>query len=185
MHIPETNALEMLQEKGISISKAEDPEAKDYFLTVTFDRGLYQPCVISSFSIGGESAHNHARLYRLNYNANRRIDFNAAASDIMPTILSEFRIPTASSDASAAASESISQILSAMIDIFEQKEASSLTTRVTCGLQGRFEVIRANFQFDDAAQKSGRHEDIKAMRDTSEEKPEEVEAEKDGIVYVK
>ncbi|KAJ5247225.1 hypothetical protein N7468_002208 [Penicillium chermesinum] len=48
------------------------------------------------------------------------------------------------------------------------------------------EIRGARFGFDDAAFRSSKRQaDIHALRDTSEEVPEEVEAEKDGIVYVK
>lgn len=51
---------------------------------------------------------------------------------------------------------------------------------------GSFEVHGARFGFDDAAfRSSGRQKDIQALRNIAEEVREEVEAEKDGIVYIK
>lgn len=66
LHTPEADSLKLLEDKGVHISTVKDPDAKDYFLTVTFDRNNYQPCVISSYSIGGKSAHNHANHFPLN-----------------------------------------------------------------------------------------------------------------------
>ena len=102
-------------------------------------------------------------------------------SDLQQTakdVLSEFRV----SNLADSTQDSMAQLIRALINVLTEKEASSLTTRVSQNKQGLFEIARANFQFDDAAQKSGRQQDIRAMRDSSEEKPEEIEAEKDGIV---
>ena len=82
--------------------------------------------------------------------------------------------------------KSLSFLLSSLIDIFFDKEASSVSTRISRDREGKLAVARAEFDFDDAAFRSGkRHADIQQMRDTRNEVPEEVEAEKDGIVYIK
>lgn len=48
------------------------------------------------------------------------------------------------------------------------------------------QVSGAKFGFDDAAYRSsGRQQEVHSLRSDAEEVPEEVEAEKDGIVYVK
>ena len=82
--------------------------------------------------------------------------------------------------------KSLSLLLSSLIDIFFDKEALSVSTRVSRDQAGKLAVARAEFEFDDAAFKSGkRHADIQRMRDTRNEVPEEMEAEQDGIVYIK
>lgn len=61
-----------------------------------------------------------------------------------------------------------------------------LEMQVGTTADGSFEVHGARFGFDDAAfRSSGRQKDIQALRNIAEEVPEEVEAEKDGIVYIK
>lgn len=71
-------------------------------------------------------------------------------------------------------------------EIYKEKEAFVLETQVGICTDGSFEVHGARFGFDDAAfRSSGRQEDIHRLRNTAEEVPEEVEAEKDGIVYIK
>lgn len=53
-------------------------------------------------------------------------------------------------------------------------------------VDGKLEVYDARFGFDDAAYRSaGRQEEVHQLRDKEEEVPEEVVAEKDGIVYIK
>ena len=162
----------MLESFGLPISKSEDPESRDYFLTLTVDRTNYVPCVITSFSIGGESPQIHAKTYNLHMD--RVIDDSTFSS-----IATDLKCGTKSL-------ESLSRLLSSLIDIFFGREASSLSTRISRDREGQLAVARAEFSFDDAAFRSSkRHAYIHALRDVSDEVPEEVEAEKDGIVYIR
>ena len=179
MHLPERKAFDMLEAKGVPIMKQEDPESRDYFLTITFDRNAYQPCLITSYSIGGESPHLHAKSYLLRFGV---IDLDRA---IMSHIMSDFRVKLNLGDRGDPSFDSLARIVISLFHIFYEREASSLSIRISRDLQGQFEVARATFEFDDAAHRSKRHGDIQALRDTKDEVPEEVEAEKDGIVYIK
>lgn len=162
----------MLENLGVPISRSEDPESRDYFLTIAVDRTNYAPCIITSYSIGGESPHIHAKTYPL------RIDKIVDESTLF-SIATDLKCGKESH-------ESLSLILSSLINIFFAKEASSLSTRVSRNREGELAVARAEFEFDDAAFRSGRRNaDLQKMRDTSNEAPEEVEAEKDSIVYIK
>lgn len=70
--------------------------------------------------------------------------------------------------------------------VFREKEAFSLEVKVHPFADGKLEVYDARFGFDDAAYRSaGRQEEVHKLRNKEEEVPEEVVAEKDGIVYVK
>ena len=162
----------MLDELGVSISKSEDPESRDYFLSLAVDRTNCAPCIVTSFSIGGESPQIHAKSYRLPMD--KRVD-----DPTFDSIARDFKCHRESL-------QSLSLLLSSLIDIFFNKEASSVSTRVSRDQEGKLAVARAEFDFDDAAFRSGkRHADIQQMRDTRNEVPEEVEAERDGIVYIK
>ena len=162
----------MLEKLGVPISKSEDPESRDYFLTLAVDRTNRAPCIVTSFSIGGESPQLHAKSYPLPME--KVVDdrtFSSIATDLK---------------CGEESLKSLSLLISSLIDIFFDKEASSVSTRVSRDREGKLAVARAEFEFDDAAFRSGkRHADIQQMRDTSNEVPEEVEAEKDGIVYIK
>lgn len=172
IRIPETQSFEMLENLGVSISKSEDPESRDYFLTLAVDRVSYTPCIITSFSIGGESPHLHAKTYPL------ALD-EVENDSVLSLIATDLQCKEGSLD-------SLSLLLSSLVDIFFGKEASSLSTRISRNQEGELAVARAEFNFDDAAFRSGkRHADLQDMRDTSTEVVEEVEAEKDGIVYIK
>lgn len=162
----------MLENLGVLISKSEDPESRDYFLTLTVDRTNYTPCIVTSHSIGGESPHLHAKTYPLELD---KVENESTLSSIATDLNCKEELLDA-----------LSLLLSALIDIFFGKEASSLSTRVSRNQQGELVVARAEFTFDDAAFRNvKRNADLQEMRDTSNEVPEEVEAEKDGIVYIK
>ena len=162
----------MLELVGVPISKSEDPESRDYFLTLAVDRTNYTPCITTSFSIGGESPQLHAKTYRLELD---KVEDDSTLSSIAKDL-----------NCKEESLDSLSLLLSSLIDIFFGKEASSLSTRISRNQQGELAVARAEFSFDDAAFRSGkRHADLQEMRDTSQVVPEEVEAEKDGIVYIK
>ena len=172
IHIPESQSFEMLEKLGVPILKSEDAESRDYFLSLAVDRTNCAPCTVTSFSIGGESPQIHAKSYRLSMD--KVVDDSTFSS-----IATDLRCEEKSL-------ESLSFLLSSLINIFYDKEASSVSTRVSRDREGKLAVARAEFDFDDAAFRSGkRHADIQQMRDTRNEVPEEVEAEKDGIVYIK
>lgn len=185
MHVPELQAFQILANHGIPISHGslfclnnglpvssmEDSKARDYFLTITIDRKNCTPCIITSHSIGGESPQIHACSYPLIFK--QHVDgptMRNIARDL------DFNIDSANP---------IEGIIHKLVHVFLEKEASSLSTRLSRSLQGEFEVARAILAFDDAAHRSKRHKDIQKMRNTEYEVAEEVEAEKDGIVYIK
>ena len=172
LHISESQSFDMLEDLGVPISKSEDPESRDYFLTLTVDRMNYTPCIITSFSIGGESPQLHAKTYPLALDeVENESVLNSIATDL---------------DCKEESLTSLSLLLFSLIDIFYGKEASSLSVRISRDQQGELAVARAEFSFDDAAFRGGRrHTDLQKMRDTSKEVPEEIEAEKDGIIYIK
>ena len=171
-HISESQSFDILENLGVPISRSEDPESRDYFLTIAVDRTNYAPCIITAYSIGGESPQIHAKTYPLQ----------------MDKIVDEPTLSSIATDLKCGKEsyESLSLILSSLTDIFFAKEASSLSIRVSRNREGELAVARAEFEFDDAAFRSSRRNaDLQTMRATSNEVPEEIEAEKDGIIYIK
>ena len=162
----------MLAAMGVPLTESEDPWSRDYFITVTVDRTRYTPCIITSFSIGGESSQYHAKTYALGLS--KYIDgamFSSIATDL---------------NCQRESFDSLTKILTAMTEIFFNKEGLSLTTRLSRNNEGKLAVARSSFTFDDAAFRSGKRQcDIQEMRDVKDEVLEEVEAENDGIVYIK
>ncbi|KAL6718149.1 hypothetical protein ACLMJK_004236 [Lecanora helva] len=172
IHIPEAQSNGVLNARGIKIAEDENPRSRDYFLEITIDRNSRSPCVVTSYSIGGESPSNHAKSHP--FGIDKRID--AATYSSIATEL----------NCSKESFATLTQILSTLIDVFFSKEAFSLTTRISRNAEGHLSIARSHFIFDDAAIKSGgRQTDIEKMRDVRGEIPQEVEAEKDGIVYIK
>jgi succinyl-CoA synthetase alpha subunit len=85
-----------------------------------------------------------------------------------------------------SAHKQLEKLVEDLVDIFMTKEAFVLETKVGFALDGTLGVNGARFGFDDAAFRSSkRQEEVHSLRNESEEVLEEVEAEKDGIVYVK
>jgi succinyl-CoA synthetase alpha subunit len=71
-------------------------------------------------------------------------------------------------------------------DIFTNKEAFMLETKLKVVEDGELQIHEAIFGFDDAAWKTaGRQSDIHALRDITDEIPEEAEASNGGMIYVK
>jgi succinyl-CoA synthetase alpha subunit len=81
--------------------------------------------------------------------------------------------------------EFLPKLVNGLVDLYMEKEAFLLETMFVERL-GELKVVGANFGFDDAAFRStNRQGDIHALRRIEDEDVQEVEAERDGIVYIK
>lgn len=168
LYIKQSQALDILKQKAIHVNEtAESPS--DLHLSLTIDRTALTPRLIASPSADFEPG-NSVRL-PFAYTTEKF----GASDPIIATLASQLRLPN-------AAHAKLAELVQALWEIFKQKEAFVLEVRASESL----EVRGARFGFDDAAfRSSGRQEDIHKLRNAKEEVPEEVEAEKDGIVYVK
>ena len=174
IHILESQSNALLVKRGIPVS--EDGECNsqrpDCFLIVSVDRKTCRSCIIRSVHARDDPTHTNNKSYAIESDRKVSPETLRAISENLPN-------PNASST-------SLSNIISAMLGIFFDMEAYSLKVQVALNEETEFEVVKSRFTFDDAAIKTGkRHEEIRDMRDTEAETPEEVEAEKDGIVYIK
>ncbi|RDW76462.1 putative succinyl-CoA synthetase subunit alpha [Aspergillus mulundensis] len=173
LYIKQFQALDMLKQIGISVNETT-PSASDFHLSLTIDRTALSPALIASTSAGFESS------------SSVRIPFaytkgSFSASDlVVAAVATQLGLST-------SAHEKIAELVQALWQIFKQKEAFVLEVRVGDSAPGNaLEVRGARFGFDDAAfRSSSRQKDVHVLRSVEEEVPEEVEAEKDGIVYVK
>ncbi|KAF3480145.1 succinyl-CoA synthetase subunit alpha [Arthroderma uncinatum] len=169
LYIKSSDAFSLLKEKNISVHETEEP-AK-FTLTVAIDRKSRGPCI--KVTRLGPDANGMTYQFPFSYNVR---DFDEAS--IASTLDLENYHPSAT--------ESFEKLLHALMDIFVTTEAFLLEVKVgvtedTKGLH----VLDARFGFDDAAYcSSGRQGDIHALRNKADEVPSEVEAEKDGIVYI-
>ncbi|KAF9890263.1 hypothetical protein FE257_006176 [Aspergillus nanangensis] len=166
-------ALDMLKEKSIPVRETA-PSDSDIFLNLTVDRTALTPCILASSradfspSTTGRFAFPYASK-----------SFTSGEAPVIEDIASHLRLPD-------SARGKLASLVQGLWEIFKEKEAYILEVRATPTADGTLEVRGARFGFDDAAYRSsGRQEEVHRLRNPAEEVREELEAEKDGIVYVK
>lgn len=141
-------------------------------VSISVDRTALSPCIVASPVTEFEPL--RSRRFPFSYNL-----ASFENDSIIPEVASHLGLPVSAQD-------KLTGLVQALWEIFREKEAFVLETRVGLSTEGDLEVHGAHFGFDDAAYRSsGRQEDIHSLRNKAEEVPEEVEAEKDGIVYIK
>ncbi|KAL2818998.1 succinyl-CoA synthetase-like protein [Aspergillus cavernicola] len=171
LYIKQFQALDILKENVIFVNEGAQ-SASDLFLSLTIDRTALSPTLIASSSAGFELS------------SSVRIPFAytteqfSAQNPLIEAAAGRLQLP-------ASAQEKLAELVQALWQIFKEKEAFVLEVRANYASE-TLEVRGARFGFDDAAfRSSGRQEDVHKLRNVAEEVPEEVEAEKGGIVYVK
>ncbi|KAH7118321.1 succinyl-CoA synthetase-like protein [Dactylonectria macrodidyma] len=139
-----------------------------WYLAMTLDRENYTPVVIVSRARNGASGgHNTFKL--------------GLDEGITPDLLSRI---SKFAGASLNEEQNLRDILVRLHKLFVTKEATSLEiNQLALGSDGTFTCLNANLSFDDASEK--RQPELFALRDTKAEVPEELEAEKYGLVYIK
>lgn len=174
LYIKQNQALEMLKEKGVvtaDIAGSED----DFKLAISIDRTALSPCIAASPTTHPTDSLARSRKFPFNY-GKREFDANGIQ---IRDVAHHLALPKSGHG-------QLAKLLEKLVDIFMTKEAFLLEIRAAVTKNGELQVSGAQFGFDDAAfTSSKRQEDIHSLRNKAEEVPEEVEAEKDGIVYVK
>lgn len=162
----------MLRDRSTPVQEQVAISGSDFSLSIAVDRAALSPCVIAAPL---DLAASRAR-FPFSYSTP---SFNSR-SEIVAKVASHLQL-------SPHAHESLAGLLQTLWQLFKDKDAILLDVRVGREmLDNRLVVHSARFDFDDAALRiPGRHADISRLRNRDEEIPEEVEAEKDGIVYVK
>lgn len=169
LYIKQFQAFDILKQKSIAVGEATS--AFDVSVSISVDRTALSPCIIASPNAESDPA--HSCKFPFSY-AQSSLD-----SSLISDVASYLGLP-------ASAHSKLADLTQALWEIFKEKEAFVLETQVGISSGGSLEVHGARFGFDDAAYRSsGRQGDIHRLRNVAEEAPEEVEAEKDGIVYVK
>lgn len=171
LYVKEFQALEMLKRKSIAVNEAA-PSDSDVLLTMTVDRTALSPCIVAS--TGPDLAQASSARFPFAYTTQKL----SSTSPVVEAVASHLQLPE-------TARGKLAELTQALWQIFKEKEAFLLEARANFS-HGEMQVRGARFGFDDAAfRSSGRQEDVHRLRNKEEEVPEEVEAEKDGIVYVK
>lgn len=166
IYLTRNAAFDLIRQRGINVSEQGHP-GKQRFLAVSIDRSTSRPCVVAGSSLDTDS------LRRFGF------DYSTGARDLP---ISDIHRQLELGDNST---NSLRKVINGMIDLFVEREAFLLETQIVENGED-VEVVAARFGFDDAAFRScGRQGDIQELRDTSSEEAAEVEAGKDGIVYIK
>lgn len=173
LYLQQHQSFDLLKERNIPVRESSESDA--FFLGIAVDRTAHSPCVIASPTAEPAKYMNSAIRVPFQYGEKQ---FPVGSATIQ-SITKHLELET-------NAQAGLSKLTEALVDVFMTKEAFSLETRVGVTSAGALEVQGARFGFDDAAYKSAkRQEDIHKLRNKDLEVQEEVEAEKDGIVYVK
>lgn len=173
LYIKQSQAFDMLKERGVP--RVDEPTVKDEkFISISIDRESRQPCIIASPSTDPEFAFQQSRKFPFAYGSN-----DASSAEFLETVSKHLNI-------SGTAKDGLKQLITQLVDIFMSKEAFVVQTKIALDSQGGLQVQGAKFGFDDAAFRSSRRQaEVHALRDTKAEVREDVDAEKEGMIYVK
>lgn len=170
IYIPEEICLAHLRERDLPIKHGVDPNTQK-MIAITINRATGNPCVIASPTNDVSDASKFDFVYGclkvddVHLEAiNRWLQLDPGTKDSLAILLNE------------------------LIKAFMDNEYFLVQTWVveTPHDAKKISVTSAHYGYDVAATKScGRHLDIMELRDTKSEDPDEVAAEKDGIVYIK
>ncbi|KAL1955121.1 hypothetical protein VTO42DRAFT_8985 [Malbranchea cinnamomea] len=173
LYIKQSQAFDLLKQHNVAVH--ESGQAGDFFLSISVNRKTCSPCIIASPTTDPSNVVSRSQSFPFEY-TKREFPAN---SDEVQSVAKYLGL-------AESAHKSLSELIQELVNIFMSKEAFVLETQVAVGSDGSLQVCGARFGFDDAAYRSSkRQEDIHTLRNKAEEVPEEVEAEKDGIVYVK
>ncbi|KAF7195588.1 Succinate--CoA ligase [ADP-forming] subunit alpha, mitochondrial [Pseudocercospora fuligena] len=162
--------------KGLALSLDEAPK-DSYYVGIIVDRTERGPCI--AVAPTGDSSQIDARVKRFPYdyqNGPSQSDINVAIEYLQMT------------SAPQTAKEQVSSLISSLATMYKEKEAIILSGCVSIGGSGNLKLHQPSLtlMFDDSAYRTKkRQEDVHRLRQKEKEVPEEVEAEQDGIVYVK
>ncbi|KAJ5428687.1 hypothetical protein N7445_010141 [Penicillium cf. griseofulvum] len=171
LYIKQFQAFDILKQKSVPVNESASRSDNCISVSITVDRTALSPCIIASRSSNINPAQSHK--FPFPYTQTK------FENSIISAVASHLSLPV-------SAHKQLARIVQALWEIYKEKEAFTLETQIVISADGALEVHGARFGFDDAAfRSSGRQEDTHKLRNISEEVPEEVEAEKDGIVYVK
>jgi succinyl-CoA synthetase alpha subunit len=171
LYLQEDQAFDLLRKQGINASEYSG-HGKRRLLAIAVDRSTTSPCVIAAPGGNEQDLHAGAKSFPFDYR-------NGLDESVIPEISKHLQLEGESSV------KALSKLVKDLVGMFMKNEAFLLETNVVERL-GELKVVGARFGFDDAAYRSsGRNEAIHAMRRGADEVPEELEAEKHGIVYIK
>jgi len=170
--------LEPYLKRMSGVTLSSDPAPTDaFYVGLTVDRTERQPCIRTAATTDVSQFRKRAKRFPY--------DWRTGPSDqIIKDAIEHMQLDAAP----PAAMAQIAGLISTLAQMYKDKEAVTLSGSVSISETGTLALHQPSliFQFDDAAYRSlKRQADIHRLRQTSREQPEEVEAEADGIVFVK
>ena len=173
LYIRQDQALVMLKERGIPTVDApvtDDPK----MIAVSIDRSTRQPCIVVSPTTNPNSIFGSTKRFSFAYGSGE-----GTSDDMLDKVANHLGV-------SGKGRTVLHKLMKELIDLYMSKEAFVLRTHFMLDDDGGLQVQAAKFGFDDSAFRSSkRQQDIHALREIEKEPPEEVEAEKEGMVYVR
>jgi len=164
------------QVSGVTLSLDEAPKDA-FYVGVTVDRTERQPCVRTAATTDVSQFRKRAKRFPY--------DWRSGPSDaLVKEAIEHMQLDAAP----PAAMAQMKGLIGTLAKMYKDREAVTLSGSVSIGEDGNLRLHKPSlvFQFDDAAYRSvKRQEDIHSLRQKEKEQPEEVDAEKDGIVFVK
>ncbi|CAH0054669.1 unnamed protein product [Clonostachys solani] len=157
----------------IYVSQALEP-TEEWSLAMTIDRENYFPVILVS-KTKGTDVDSEVTSFPF-----------AISQGITPELLSRVsKHMTGNSPPSQSSTASLARILNGLFKIFTDKDGTNLeiTRLARTATDGSFTCLSTAFTFDDAAAR--RQPELFALRDVSQDVPEEIEAARYGIVYVR
>ncbi|PBP22517.1 hypothetical protein BUE80_DR006502 [Diplocarpon rosae] len=170
LYIRENLALDLLRERGINASVYSGKGTR-HLLAVGVDRTSLSPCIIASPSTDLSNPHSDAQKFPFEYGC-------GVSASQLDAIASHIQLGSSSK-------ASLPKLINELLKLFIEKEAFLLEVMFVERL-GDLKVVNAHLGFDDAAFRSTkRQSDIQALRHYEDGNTSSVDAEKDGIVYIK
>ena len=176
LHLEGQKAIDLLEPAldGIEISSSA-PQGDSFYLAITVDRSSRQPCIIASPTTNPSSMHKRMRRFPYPY-------LTELDQETVKAVISHLQMDAAPPEAHAQVASTISRLST----FYREKEAISIFTTLSISSSGSLTISTPLLHFDDSAFRSNKRQpEIFALRDKASEEPAEVEAEEDGIVFVK
>lgn len=173
LHISEEKCMDLLREAGGINCGAYSGSGVRKLLAIGVDRSTRSPCIIAAPTIQETQSGDSVKRFPFDYE--RGIDELS-----IERIASHLQLNHKDSVVG-----SLRRLVKSLVAIFYEKEAFYLSTALVERL-GEIKVVGARFGFDDAAYRScGRQAGLQSLREVTAEDSSEIEAEKNGIVYIK
>jgi succinyl-CoA synthetase alpha subunit len=162
--------------QGLSITQDDAPKT-GFYMSVTIDRTSREPSLATAATADISQLRHRLQSFPYSY-------IDGPPQETINAAITHAQLDAAPPAALAQAAA----LLSALSKMYVKKEAVTLGVVVSISKDGDL-LLHAptmHLQFDDSAFKSAkRQQDISALRQPATEDPDEVEAEADGIVYVR